>query len=122
MRLTFVNDLGQSFVVEIDPDMELENVMALLEAESGLPASEQSISFDGRELSNPKSTMLELGLGEDAILLLRRKVVVAGRAGAQDAEMMRLQLLGNPSLMRQLQAIQRWPLLPNQIPRALLSS
>jgi DNA damage-inducible protein 1 len=33
MLLTFVNDLGQSFVVEIDPDMELENVMALLEAE-----------------------------------------------------------------------------------------
>lgn len=33
MKLTFVTDLGQSFVVEIDPDMELENVMALLEAE-----------------------------------------------------------------------------------------
>jgi DNA damage-inducible protein 1 len=33
MQLTFVNDLGNSFVVEIDPNMELENVMALLEAE-----------------------------------------------------------------------------------------
>lgn len=33
MELTFINDLGQSFVVEIDPNMELENVMALLEAE-----------------------------------------------------------------------------------------
>jgi DNA damage-inducible protein 1 len=33
MELTFVNDFGQSFVVEIDPNMELENVMALLEAE-----------------------------------------------------------------------------------------
>jgi hypothetical protein len=33
MELTFVTDLGQSFVVEIDPNMELENVMALLEAE-----------------------------------------------------------------------------------------
>lgn len=28
-----MTDLGQSFVVEIDPNMELENVMALLEAE-----------------------------------------------------------------------------------------
>jgi hypothetical protein len=35
MELTFVTDLGQSFVVEIDPNMELENVMALLEAEVG---------------------------------------------------------------------------------------
>ena len=33
MELTFLTDLGQSFVVEIDPNMELENVMALLEAE-----------------------------------------------------------------------------------------
>lgn len=33
MELTFINDLGQSFVIEIDPNMELENVMALLEAE-----------------------------------------------------------------------------------------
>jgi DNA damage-inducible protein 1 len=33
MELTFITDIGQSFVVEIDPNMELENVMALLEAE-----------------------------------------------------------------------------------------
>lgn len=33
MKLTFVNDMGQSFVIEIDPQMELENIMALLEAE-----------------------------------------------------------------------------------------
>lgn len=33
MELTFVTDFGDSFVVEIDPNMELENVMALLEAE-----------------------------------------------------------------------------------------
>jgi hypothetical protein len=39
MELTFVNDLGQSFVVEIDPNMELENVMALLEVEVRSPHS-----------------------------------------------------------------------------------
>ena len=33
MELTFITDLGHSFVIEIDPNMELENVMALLEAE-----------------------------------------------------------------------------------------
>lgn len=33
MLLNVVNDLGQAFAVEIDPTMELENVMALLEAE-----------------------------------------------------------------------------------------
>ena len=42
MQLTFLNDLGQSFVVEIDPNMELENVMALLEAEV---SNRQSFDF-----------------------------------------------------------------------------
>lgn len=35
MRITFVTDLGATYSVEIDPKMELENVMALLEAEVG---------------------------------------------------------------------------------------
>ena len=33
MRITFLTDLGATYSVEIDPKMELENVMALLEAE-----------------------------------------------------------------------------------------
>lgn len=94
--------MGQSFVIEIDPQMSLEDIMALLEAESGIPTREQSISFEGRDLNNSKSTMAELGVADDAVLLLRRKVTVAGRSMEQDSEMMRLQLLGDPTLMRQL--------------------
>ena len=33
MELTFYTDIGEAFQIEIDPNMELENVMALLEAE-----------------------------------------------------------------------------------------
>jgi hypothetical protein len=33
MKLTFFTELGESYTVEIDENMELENVMALLEAE-----------------------------------------------------------------------------------------
>lgn len=106
MELTFVNDFGQTFVIEIDPNMELENVMALLEVESGIPVTEQSISYEGRDLSNPKATMRECGVGENAMLLLRRKVNVAGRSGEQDSEMMRLQILGDPDLMNQLRQTQ----------------
>ncbi|KAG6854471.1 hypothetical protein C0991_006550 [Blastosporella zonata] len=109
MELTFVTNLGQPFVVEIDPNMELENVMALLEAESGIPIAEQSISFENKELNDPKRTMQELGLsGDKVMLLLRRKVTnpVGGQAVQQDAEMMRLQILGDPSLMNQLREAQ----------------
>ncbi|KAF7302275.1 DNA damage-inducible v-SNARE binding protein [Mycena indigotica] len=110
MELTFVTDLGQSFVIEIDPGMELENVMALLEAESGIPVAEQSISYNGKDLSAPKSTLRELGVTENnAMLLLRRKIpnmAGTGRPVEQDSEMMRLQLLGDPDLMRQLRETQ----------------
>jgi len=106
MQITFVTDMGESYPVEIDSQMEIENIMALLEAESGIPTAEQSISFEGRELDNPKATIRDYGIGNDAFLLLRRKVVVAGRSGEQDAEMMRLQLLGDADLMRQLRATQ----------------
>ncbi|THU89865.1 snare binding protein, partial [Dendrothele bispora CBS 962.96] len=107
MEITFVNDFGQSFVLEIDEGMELENVMAILEAESGIPPAEQSITYEGRDLSNPKATMRELGVANHAMLTLRRKVVTpAGGYTEQDAEMMRLQLLGDPELMRQLRETQ----------------
>jgi len=50
--------------------------------------------------------MKECGIGENAMLLLRRKVQVAGRTMEQDSEMMRLQVLGDPNLMRELQETQ----------------
>ncbi|TFK28913.1 hypothetical protein FA15DRAFT_453033 [Coprinopsis marcescibilis] len=107
MELTFTNDLGQSFVVEVPEDIELENLMGLLEAESNIPASEQSITHNGRELNGPNSTLRQLGVeGTSAMLLLRRKVAtVQGGAIPQDAEMMRLQMLGDPELMRQLREV-----------------
>ncbi len=33
MQITFVTDVGESYALEIDPNMEMENIMALLEAE-----------------------------------------------------------------------------------------
>lgn len=94
MELTFLTDIGATFVVEIDPSMELENVMALLESEvrvsfidriphpttrrspqSGVPVADQSIHYQGRELTDGKATVAQLGLRGDKVMLqLRRKV------------------------------------------------
>lgn len=97
MRISFVTDLGQTYAIEIDPQMELENIMALLEAEvrvpfdaalrwltavctqSGIPVHEQSISFEGRELTDPNATLATYRVPEDAMLLIRKKVTVGGR-------------------------------------------
>lgn len=37
MQITFVTDVGESYSLEIDPNMEMENIMALLEAEVCFP-------------------------------------------------------------------------------------
>ncbi|CAE6445784.1 unnamed protein product [Rhizoctonia solani] len=106
MKLSFATDTGEIYTVEVDQTMEVESLMALLEAECEIPVAEQSITLDGRELSDPKATLISAGVQEDAMLHLRRKVVVAGRTAAHDEEMMRLQLLGDPTLMRQLREAQ----------------
>lgn len=49
---------------------------------SGIPPSEQSISYEGRELSDVKATMEGLGVSGNAVLLLRRKISVAGRCAS----------------------------------------
>ncbi|KAG0703885.1 hypothetical protein DFH29DRAFT_410956 [Suillus ampliporus] len=49
--------------------------------QSSIPPSEQSISHNGRELTDPTATIRALGVGEHAMLLLRRRVNVPGPQG-----------------------------------------
>ncbi|KAJ7852801.1 hypothetical protein B0H14DRAFT_3137034 [Mycena olivaceomarginata] len=98
MQLTFVTDLGQSYSMDINSGMELENVMVLLEAESGIPVVKQSVSYNEQDINAPKSTLRKLGVNEaSAMLLLRCKVPVPNVAGRalveQDSEMMCLATL-----------------------------
>ncbi|GJJ07228.1 hypothetical protein Clacol_001428 [Clathrus columnatus] len=108
--------------VEVDPQMELENIMALLEAESGIPPAEQSISIDGRELSNPRATIMECVGNSKSVLLLRRKVIIAGRTAEQDAEMMRLQILGDPQLMKEIQDVTPYSSTQPELADALINN
>ncbi|KAJ3736224.1 aspartyl protease-domain-containing protein [Lentinula guzmanii] len=109
MNLTFVTDLGETFSIEIDPDMELETVMVLLEAESGIPTADQSISYQNNDLTSTpssfKRTLRQLNVSDSAMLSLRRKAMIApsGQPVDHDSETMRLQLLGSPDLMSQLE-------------------
>ncbi|KAI6163204.1 aspartyl protease-domain-containing protein [Pisolithus thermaeus] len=72
MELTFVNDLGDSYVVDADPGYGLEHIMARLEEESGIPVQEQVVILDGVPLVGSK-TMREFGVTDNSMLLIRRQ-------------------------------------------------
>ncbi|KAF8760084.1 Aspartyl protease [Rhizoctonia solani] len=83
MKLSFATETGEVYGLEVDNTMEIESLMALLEAECGIPINEQSITHEGRELNDPKATLASAGVQDDAMLQLRRKVVVAGSPQTQ---------------------------------------
>ncbi|CAE6487612.1 unnamed protein product [Rhizoctonia solani] len=84
MKISFATDTGEVYAVEVDQTMEVESLMALLEVECGIPVAEQSITHNGNELRDPKATLASAGVQEDAMLHLRRKVLVAGRYAIHD--------------------------------------
>ncbi|SGY66837.1 BQ5605_C004g02711 [Microbotryum silenes-dioicae] len=114
MRITITSEAGDHFInLDVDPSMEVENVKALLEAESNVPTADQLLFFSGRQLLGDKDSLASYDIKEDDMLLVRRKSnepaaapSVAGRNVETDAETMRQQLIGNPQLLSQLQRTQ----------------
>lgn len=58
------------FVLDVSEDLELENFKAFCEIESGFPASEIVIAFNGMPLMDNKKSLKELGIRDgDAVIL-----------------------------------------------------
>nr|XP_019007569.1 DNA damage-inducible protein 1 [Kwoniella pini CBS 10737]OCF46350.1 DNA damage-inducible protein 1 [Kwoniella pini CBS 10737] len=106
---------------EVSSDMEIQDVQALIEAESGLPHTALILSTDsGVPLTDVKRTLQSYGLiGEESTIFLTPRSQPAASSSSSssgpssqginhldgsdaDIERMRLQALGNPSLMEQL--------------------
>lgn len=116
MRLTFIIDsVEEPFGIDLDPSITLEDLGALLEIELRIPTAEQQIFYNGKRLDQPTSSSLaSCGITSDDMLELRRLTssssqpnptsAVAGGNIANDLDRMRLQILGDPTLMAQLRA------------------
>ncbi|KAI5476471.1 DNA damage-inducible v-SNARE binding protein Ddi1 [Pseudohyphozyma bogoriensis] len=107
--LTIATEDGTTFNIDVDLEMELENIMALLEAESGIPTEDQLLFYSGKQITGNDSTLASYNVQPDDMLLLRQKSnapaasgSVAGRSIEDDSETMRRQLLGNPQMMASL--------------------
>ncbi|KAL4076257.1 hypothetical protein J3A83DRAFT_4225953 [Scleroderma citrinum] len=73
MNLSFLKVDGDTISIDVLPDTDLHRVMALLEEESGIPAADQVISFEGRKLEDPYARVSSLGVTENSILSLNRR-------------------------------------------------
>ncbi|KAG5880649.1 hypothetical protein JTB14_022815 [Gonioctena quinquepunctata] len=70
MKVTVTTLTDFIFVLDVSEDLELENFKAFCEIESGFPASEIVIAFNGRPLMDNKKSLKELGIRDgDAVIL-----------------------------------------------------
>lgn len=73
MKITLTTEDGSLFSLEVSSDLELENFRALCEFESGIPANDVVVFYDGNELKDPKKNLTEFGLKEGDVVLIRRR-------------------------------------------------
>ena len=67
------------FTLEVGEDMELENFKALCEFESGVPAREITIVWNGRPLQDDKKKLKDFGIKDGEVLLLQRLQTTQGQ-------------------------------------------
>lgn len=98
-----------TFTVDADLSMTLENLQAILEADSSIPVASQSLSCNGRSLQGAHSSLEDLGVKNDDLLLLHRlpsssveHSQASGAGTEQQAEALRQEILSNPTLLSQL--------------------
>ncbi|KAK4704799.1 DNA damage-inducible protein 1, partial [Phenoliferia sp. Uapishka_3] len=104
--LTFATEDGNTFNVDVDLSMELENVMALLEAEKS-QAPQQNTSVGGRNVEEESETMRRQLLGNPQLMAsLRRDQPELAEAAASDPARFR-ELLSQFSAMQNSAKLQQ---------------
>ena len=79
MQVTVTTLMGDVFSLEVPEDLELENFKAFCEAESGVPAKEMVIMFNGAVLKDDKKPLKEHGVKNgDMIVMEKLKKQAAG--------------------------------------------
>ena len=76
ITVTMLNS-SQIFVLDVNGDLEIENVKALCEFESGITAKEIVLLWNGAPLTDMKKTLNSYGIKEGEILLLQKLIAPA---------------------------------------------
>ncbi|TPX71414.1 hypothetical protein SpCBS45565_g01053 [Spizellomyces sp. 'palustris'] len=109
MRIHLTYDNGEVHNVDVDGSMELENLMAIVEAEMNIPAAQQVLLHNGVELNEKSKSITSSGIRPDDILLVRRRSPAGSnttRTPESIAETVRQQILADPWMLQQLSSQQ----------------
>lgn len=109
MKITIVNEQnGDTTGIEISNDFTLADLKAYIEAESGVNQTNMVLCHNNKQLQGSDSTLQNLGLADDDILVLRTQTQQAATitppgAGLNDSvELYRQQILANPAMNSQI--------------------
>lgn len=72
MRVTVTTLSDEIFNLDVSEDLELENFKAFCEVESGIPAAEISIVFNGSILDDNSKSLKLLGLKDGDVVAIQR--------------------------------------------------
>ena len=83
MHLTITTLSDQLFNIEVSEELELDNFKALCEVETGVPAQEMAIVWNGRPLHDNKLSLKEYGIKNgDMVLIQQMRGPVQQSAGS----------------------------------------
>jgi DNA damage-inducible protein 1 len=104
MRIAITDEIGNIQTLDVDEDMELLNLKALIESELNIPSIQQVIILNGKSLNDNTTTIKGCGIRNDDILLVRLAAppVVAAEGSLNEAELTRQQIINNPQLRARL--------------------
>lgn len=71
MKITVTTLSDVIFILDVSEDLELENFKAFCEVESGLPAHEIVIMFNGRPMMDDKKSLRQLGINDGDVVILQ---------------------------------------------------
>ncbi|KAG1143836.1 hypothetical protein G6F37_009453 [Rhizopus arrhizus] len=101
MLVTITTDGEEIYNLEIDSQMAIEDLKALLEAESGVAPAAQRLFYHGKELVEPKKTLEEYYVGHNEVIHMQR--IVQASSSHPDFDAMRQHVLMDQRLLQQLE-------------------
>lgn len=105
MKITFTTESAEVHELEVDSQMELENIKALIETMTGIAPADQILFHHEQELTDPKKTLEQYGVIQDDILFLK-KSPSSNQPSSTAAEHISQFVLSRPDLMQQLLQLQ----------------